>query len=117
MLYKTRIHLDETVGVLASSACSVRCCIFYIKWSLKNTIHVGNLQSSSNVPLHIAGLRVDKSKNVIIKNWNIIWGERIEVPKFAHRNTIDNLLQSKNIHFSTFFSTTPNFSNATNDIG
>ena len=45
--------------------------------------------------LHIAGLRVDNSKSVIIKSWNIDWRERTEVPKFEQRETIDKLLQSK----------------------
>ena len=49
--------------------------------------------------LHIAGLRVDYSKSVIIKGWNIVWGERTEVPKFEQKDTIDNFLQSKTIHF------------------
>ena len=50
-------------------------------------------------PLHIAGLRVDNSKSVIIKSWNIVWGERNEVPKFEQRDTINNLLQSKIIQY------------------
>ena len=53
--------------------------------------------------LHIFGLRVDNSKSVIVKSWNIVRGERTEVPKFEQRDTIDNLLQSKIIHFYTFF--------------
>ena len=65
---------------------------------------------------HIAGLLVDNSKSVIIKSWNIVWGERAEVTKFEQRDTIDNLLQSKIIHFYTFFPTTPNLSTATDDI-
>ena len=44
--------------------------------------------------LHIAGLRVDNSKSVIIESWNIVWGERTKVPKLEQRDTIDNLLQS-----------------------
>ena len=63
--------------------------------------------------LHIAGLRVDKSKSFFIKSWNIVRGKRTEVPKF---DTSDNFLQSKIIHFYTFFSTTPNLSTATDDI-
>ena len=66
--------------------------------------------------LHIAGLRVDNSKSVIIKSWNIVLGERTEVPKFGQRDMIDNLLQSKTIHFHTLFPTTPNLSTATDDI-
>ena len=66
--------------------------------------------------LQIAGLRVDYSKSVIIKSWNIVWGEWTEVPKFEQRDTIDNLLQIKIIHFYTFFPTTPNLSTATDDI-
>ena len=66
--------------------------------------------------LHIAGLRVDDSKSVIIKSWNIVGGERTEVPKFEQRDTINNLLQSKILHFYTFFPTTPNLSTATDDI-
>ena len=66
--------------------------------------------------LNIVGLRVDNSKSVIIKSWNIVWGERTEVAKFEQRDTIDNLLQSKIIHFYTFFPTTPNLSTATDDI-
>ena len=66
--------------------------------------------------LDIAGLRVDNSKSVIIKSWNMIWGEWTEVQKFEQRDTIDNLLQSKIIHFYTFFPTTPNLSTATDDI-
>ena len=66
--------------------------------------------------LHIAGLRVDNSKIVIVKSWDMIWGKWTEVPKFEQRDTIDNLLQSKIIHFYTFFPTTPNLSTATNDI-
>ena len=66
--------------------------------------------------LHIAGLRVDNSKSVNIKSWNIVWGERTEVPKFDQRDTITNLLQSKVIRFYTFFPTTPNLSAATDDI-
>ena len=68
------------------------------------------------ITLHIAGLRVDISKSVIIKSWNIVWGERTQVPKFEQTDTIDNLLQNKNIHFYTFFPTTPNLSTATDDI-
>ena len=45
--------------------------------------------------LHIAPLRVDNCKRVINKSWNIVWGERTEVPKFEQKDTIDNLLQSK----------------------
>ena len=60
--------------------------------------------------LHIAGLRADNSKSVIVKSWNIVWGERTEVQKFEQRNTIDNLLQSKSIYFQTSFPTTPNLS-------
>ena len=67
--------------------------------------------------LHIAGLRVDKNKSVIMKSWNIVRGERTEVPKFEQRDTIENLLQSKSIHIYTFFPTTPNLSTATDDIG
>ena len=66
--------------------------------------------------LHIAGLRVDNSKSVIIKSWNIVKGKRAEVPKFEQRDTIDKLLQSKIIHFYTFFATTPNLSTATDGI-
>ena len=29
--------------------------------------------------LHIAGLSVDDSKSVIVKSWNIVWGEQTEV--------------------------------------
>ena len=32
--------------------------------------------------LDIAGLRVDNSKSVILKIWNIAWGERTKLPKF-----------------------------------
>ena len=32
--------------------------------------------------LHIAGLRVDISKSVIVMSWNMIWGEWTEVTKF-----------------------------------
>ena len=53
--------------------------------------------------LHNVVLRVNKSKSFIIKSWKIVWGERTEVPKFEQRDTIDNLLQSKIIHFYTFF--------------
>ena len=49
--------------------------------------------------LHIAGLRVDTSKKVIIKSWNIVWGERTEVTKFEQRDTINILLQSKIIQY------------------
>ena len=66
--------------------------------------------------LYIAGLRVDNSKSVIIESWNIVWGEQPEVPKLEQRDTIDNLLQSKIVHFYTFFPTTPNLSTATEDI-
>ena len=66
--------------------------------------------------LHIAGLRVDNSKSAILKSWNIVRGERTEVPKLEQRDTIDNLLQSKIIHFFTFFLRKPNLSTATDDI-
>ena len=66
--------------------------------------------------LHIAGLRVDNSKSIIIKSWNIVWREQTQVPNFEQRDTIDKLLQSKIIHFYTFFPTTPNLSTATDDI-
>ena len=66
--------------------------------------------------LHIAGLRVDNSKSVLVKSWNIVWGERTEVPKFEQRDAIDNLLQSKIIQFYAFFLTTPNLSTTTNHI-
>ena len=66
--------------------------------------------------LRIAGLRVDNSKSVIIKSWNIVSGERTEVPKFEQKDTIENLLQSKNIQFYTIFPTTPNLSTATDNI-
>ena len=66
--------------------------------------------------LHIAGLRVDNSKSVIIESWNIVSGERPEVPKLEQRDTIDNLLQNKIVHFYIFFPTTPNLSTATEDI-
>ena len=66
--------------------------------------------------LHIAGLRVDNNKSVIIKSWKLVWGERTEVLKIEQRDTIDKLLQSIIIHFYAFFSTTPNLSTATDDI-
>ena len=66
--------------------------------------------------LQIAGLRVDNSKIVIIKSWNIVWGDWSKVPKFEMKDTIDNLLQSKIVHFYKFFPTTPNLSTATDDI-
>ena len=66
--------------------------------------------------LHIAGLRVDNSKSVIIKSWNIVRGKQTEVPKFEQRDTIDNLFQSKIIHFHAFFPTTLNLSTATDGI-
>ena len=66
--------------------------------------------------LLIAGLQVDNSKSVIIKSWNIVRGERTEVLKFEQRHTVDNLLQSKIVHFHTLFPTTPKLSNATDDI-
>ena len=66
--------------------------------------------------LHIAGLRFDKSKSVIVKSWNIVCWERPEVPKLEQRDTIDTLLQSKLIHVYTFCPTTPNLSTATDDI-
>ena len=44
-------------------------------------------------------LRVDNSKSVIIKSWNIVWGERTKVPKFEQRDTINNLLQTKIIEY------------------
>ena len=53
--------------------------------------------------VHIAGLRVDNSESVIVKSWNIVWGKRTDVPKFEQRDTIDDLLQSKIIHFYKFF--------------
>ena len=66
--------------------------------------------------LLVAGLRVDSRKSVIIKNWNMLCGERTEVPKFEQRDTVDNLLQRQIISFYTFFPTTPNLSIATDDI-
>ena len=69
-----------------------------------------------NFTLHVAGLRVDNSKSVFIKSWNIVWGERTEVPKFEQKDAIDKLLQSKIILSYTFFPTKPNFSTATDDI-
>ena len=66
--------------------------------------------------LHIAGLRVDNSKSVIIRSWNIVWGNRAELPKFEQRDMIVNLLPSKFILFYTFFPTTPNLSTTTDDI-
>ena len=66
--------------------------------------------------LHIAGLRVENSKSVIIESWNMISGKRSEVPKFEQKDTVNTLLQSKIIHFYTFFPTTPNLSTATVDI-
>ena len=66
--------------------------------------------------LHISGLRVDNSKSVIIKRWNIVWGERTEVSEVEQKYTIDNLLQSKIIHFYKFFPTTPNLSTTNDDI-
>ena len=42
--------------------------------------------------LHIAGFRVDNNKSVNIESWNIVWGERTDVPKLEQRGTIDNLL-------------------------
>ena len=66
--------------------------------------------------LHIAGLRVDNSKSVFIESWKIVWGERTKVPKFQQRDTNNILCQSKNVHFYTFFPTTPNLSTATDDI-
>ena len=103
--------MDETVGVLISSACSAGCwenCTSYIQESLQNKIHVGNLQSWSNVHSYNAGLLVDNRKSVIVKSRNIVWGERTDVPKFEQRDTIDKLLQSKFIHFFTFFPTALN---------
>ena len=41
--------------------------------------------------LHFAGLRVDNSKSVIIKRWNIVLEKRTEVPTFEQRDTIDKL--------------------------
>ena len=49
--------------------------------------------------LQIAGLRVDESKSIINKSWNKVWRERTKVPKFEQRDTIDQLLQTKSIHF------------------
>ena len=66
--------------------------------------------------LHIAGWRVDDSKSVIIKSWNMVRGERTGVPKFERRDTIDNLLQSRIIRFYTIFPITPILSTATDDI-
>ena len=66
--------------------------------------------------LHTIGLCVDNSKSVIIKSWNRVWGEPTDVPKFEEKDTIDDLLQSKIIHFYKFFPTTPNLSAATDDI-
>ena len=66
--------------------------------------------------LQIAGLRVDNSKSVIVKSWNIVRAERTEVLKIEQRDANDNLLQSKIIHFCTLFPTTPNLSTATDDI-
>ena len=53
--------------------------------------------------LHIAGLRVDNSKSVIVKRWNIVWGKRTEVPKSEQRDTIDSLLLCKVIIFRHSF--------------
>ena len=66
--------------------------------------------------LHNDGLRVDNSKSVIIKSFNIAWGERTEVPKFEQKYTIDKLLQSKIILSYTFFLSIPNLTTATDDI-
>ena len=67
------------------------------------------------ITLHIAGFCNKKSKSVILRNWNIVWGERTEEPKFEQRNTIDTLLPSKIIHFYKFFPTTPKLSTTTDD--
>ena len=66
--------------------------------------------------LHFAELRVDNSKSVIVKSWNIVWGEQTEVPKVEQRDTIDNLLQSKIVHIYTFLPATRNLSTATDEI-
>ena len=68
------------------------------------------------VTLQIAGLRISNGKRVIIKSWNIFWGEHTELPKIEQNDTIDYLLQSKITHFYKIFPTTPNLSNATDDI-
>ena len=120
-MYKSRIHLGETVGVLESSACSAGCCwencTRYIQESLqKYSSCQKNCNHGPMFTLHIAGLRVDKSKSLIFKSWNIVWRERTQVPKFVQRNTIDHFWQSKNIHFYTFILITPKLSTATDDI-
>ena len=66
--------------------------------------------------LHIVEMRVDNSESVIIKSWNRVWEDWTEVPEFEQSDKIDNLLQSKIIHFYTFFPTTPNLSTSTDDI-
>ena len=115
---KSRIHLGEIIGVQVSSACNAGSenCTFYIQERLQNTICVGNLQLWSNVHPAYCWVDVDNSKSVTIKSWNIVWGERTEVPKFEQRDTSDSLLQSKIIHFYTIFPTTLNVSTATDDI-
>ena len=74
MLYKSRKRWDGTVGVLASSACSAASenCTLYIQESLQNTIQMEICNHDPMFTLHIAELRVDNSKSVIIKSWNLV---------------------------------------------
>ena len=61
--------------------------------------------------LHIARLRVDNSKSVIIKSWNIVWGERTEVPNFEQRDTINLFFAEQNYPFLHIFSNNTEFVN------
>ena len=51
--------------------------------------------------LHIAGLRVDNSKSVILKSSNIVRGKRTKVPITEWLDTIEYLLERNKIYFKS----------------
>ena len=53
--------------------------------------------------LHIAGLRVDNSKSVIVKSWNKVRGKWTNVVTLEHRDPIDYLLVRNIIQFRYSF--------------
>ena len=52
--------------------------------------------------LHIAGLRFDNDKSVIVKSWNIVRGRRATVRIIEQWDMVDYMLERNIIHFRFF---------------
>ena len=98
-----KLLLEETVLFMTKGFC-------IIQYLTRDCNHYPKLT------LHIAGLRVNNGKSVIVKSWNKARRKKATVPILEQWDTVDYLLERNSIPFRCFFQQHQNFSTATGDV-